>query len=555
MDFDLVHDGATEFFAPVSSDLIDGLIGQYQTMRKHIDSVAAFAGSDEMKSALHYFLDGNATEERGRFSMQRSAEQLFDPVGAIASLNASYWSRALQLTDVLDMMPQKRRDEWNNQIKNPQGTKRDKYATDYIIPPLPEFTDTTVRDTLVELLRMRGQFLAERVDGIFRGLSGDHVTNAPEGFGKRMIIARVLTPYDTSDHSTAGLINDLRCVIAKFMGRDEPKYYESSALIDRLRSRWGEWVPVDGGAFKIRLYKKGTAHMEVHPDMAWRLNAVLAQMHPTAIPASFRQKPKRKVKDVPLMQRPLPFAVLGVLARVKQAREKVPGSGFRDVYRDIRNTVRIDTTEGNKAAEAEAARVLQALGGTPMAKWSWYFEFDYDPLEVIKEIVVTGCIPDQKAHQFYPTPQPMARRVAELIGENNGRSVLEPSAGQGGIASEIIGGNMTLVEVSPLQCKVLEAKGFANVVCADFLEWAKGAPKFDAVAMNPPFDQGRWLAHVEAAASLVSLGGRLVAILPSGAKSKLADLDGFNISWRGPFDNEFAGTSVSVVILVADRVK
>jgi hypothetical protein len=224
------------------------------------------------------------------------------------------------------------------------------------------------------------------------------------------------------------------------------------------------------------------------------------------------------------------------------------------VYRNIPNTVRMDISESNKAAEAEAVRVLQALGGTPTAKCSWYFEFGYNPLEVIREIVVSGCLPDQKAHQFYPTPPSMARRVAELVGGGLGVKVLEPSAGQGGIACELTACDMTLVEVSSLQCKVLEAKGFTNVVCADFLEWAKGAPKFDRIAMNPPFDQGRWLAHLEAAAPLLSPGGRLVAILPSGAKSKVTELCGYGLTWHGPFDNEFAGTSVSVVILVADRL-
>ena len=38
-DFDLVDDTST-FFAPVSSDLVDGLIGQYQHMRAKVERVA-----------------------------------------------------------------------------------------------------------------------------------------------------------------------------------------------------------------------------------------------------------------------------------------------------------------------------------------------------------------------------------------------------------------------------------------------------------------------------------------------------------------------------------
>ena len=49
-------------------------------------------------------------------------------------------------------------------------------------------------------------------------------------------------------------------------------------------------------------------------------------------------------------------------------------------------------------------------------------------------------------------------------------------------------------------------------------------------------------------------GGRLVAILPSGAKNKLK-LEGFTCEWSPVFDNEFDGASVSVVILKADRIQ
>ena len=54
--------------------------------------------------------------------------------------------------------------------------------------------------------------------------------------------------------------------------------------------------------------QKGTAHFEIHPDMAWKLNCVLASMHPMAIPAEFRQKPKQ-TKDFVMMERR--FAVRG----------------------------------------------------------------------------------------------------------------------------------------------------------------------------------------------------------------------------------------------------
>ena len=289
---------SSEFFAPVATDLIDQLIGQYRGELEKVHQAAdLFAG--DMGGIVRYFLQGNGCDKRGYSSLQ--AERLFQRKGAVAALNATYWSKALALTDVLDVMPQNRRNDWHKQITEMET---------------PEFTEDTVRTTLYGLLSARQQFLAERVDGLFRNLSGAHVTNTPQGFGKRMILAYILDANEMTCYSRVGYIDDLRCVIAKFMGRDEPKHRAGVALITMLKKHWGQWVTVDGGALRIRLYHRGTAHLEVHPDMAWRLNRILAYLHPLAIPWEFRTKPKKSLKTVPLMLRPLPFAVLNLLSAV-----------------------------------------------------------------------------------------------------------------------------------------------------------------------------------------------------------------------------------------------
>jgi hypothetical protein len=66
--------------------------------------------------------------------------------------------------------------------------------------------------------------------------------------------------------------------------------------------------------------------------------------------------------------------------------------------------------------------------------------------------------------------------------------------------------------------------------------------------MNPPFDRGRWLLHLERAATLLAPGGRIVAELPEGAVSR-DFLPGWGLVWSEPI--AFPGTSIRVVILVA----
>lgn len=522
-----------QFFAPVSTDLIDTLVGEYRAQRIKIEQVQIAMENHGLGSVMQYFIQGNLSEHGNRSVPDVTTLLKID--GAIKALNSAYWDRALRMTDVLDVMPQARRDEWYKQIREMKT---------------PEFTDESVRATLSDMLTSRAKFLAERVDGIFRALSHEHLTNRPEGFGKRMILNNVLSEYGTWGTTQQGHINDLRCVIAKFMGRDEPHYSATTEAVKAARRQTGEWFTLDGGALKLRVYMKGTGHLELHPDMAWRLNAILASLYPTAIPEQHRRPPARKAKDVPLMEKPLPFAVLGILAGMRDGVRHEQTGDYRNPikYVPVRNSLASHYGSTEKHAAKQAAEVLAAIGGT-FSDGLW--RFDYPPRPVIDLIVTSGCIPDQKSHQFYPTPERLAVIAVGLaeIGEQD--VCLEPSAGTGGLAEYMPTARTTCVEVSDLHCAVLKAKGF-RVENADFLAVKRPHISPDRIVMNPPFDQGRWRAHLEHAAGLLSAGGRLVAILPEGAKNKADLLPGMKLQWHGPYANEFAGTSIAVVILVVD---
>ncbi|MFC0225651.1 class I SAM-dependent methyltransferase [Serratia aquatilis] len=554
-----------DFFAPASTDLIDGLLGQYKQLRSDIEMMAELIKTHGV--SVYHFLNGN----RGNHDRYiRSVDEIFELNGAIASLNADFWQKALNLTDVYEYMPNNRREEWREQIQNPQGVKAKGISQydarqggqkkEWEVEPLPDFEEEAVRPTITALLNARQQFFSERVDGIFRALSGEHVTNRPEGFGKRMILARVYNDWGSTEYRMAGYIQDLRIVIAKFMGRDEPRWNATDSALLAARRRPGEWLALDGGALRVRGYLKGTAHLEVHPEMAWRLNCILAQLYPMAIPPQFRQKPKRKLKDFVMMGKPLPFAVLGELARMKTERytpwrrerweeplEPLTTNPFNRAF---------DYGDYDKAVREQAEKVLETIGGVKVMagprKNISLWEFDYEPASVLDEIIASGCIPDQKSHQFYPTPASLAERCIELADIGLNDVCLEPSAGMGGLAEFMPQDRTTCVEISPVHCRVLEAKGF-SVVQADFIKWAESQnAKFDRIVMNPPFSEGRAVAHVQAAAECLKPGGRLVAIMPSGNKDKDI-LPGWQVDWSEPISNEFAGTSISVVILTATR--
>src|SRR6185312_1862160 len=292
---------------------------------------------------------------------------------------------------------------------------------------------------------------------------------------------------------------------------------------------------LDGGALRLRVYKKATAHLEIHPDMAWRLNAILHTLYPHALPPDVRRKPEKPSKVFKMIGRPLPFAVLSVLRDTRQTGNELSLPYLSDV---------------NKNIMAEAIRTLEYIGGVHEKN---VVRFDYDPRYVLRDIVTSGCVPDQKAHQYYPTPENVALAAVALADIGPDDLCLEPSAGQGGLADYMPKAHTACIEISALHCEILKAKGH-NVTQADFLAWATipKKPQFDRVILNPPYSEGRWLAHLQAAASVLAPGGRVVCILPASQRGK--DLiPGLAYEWSPVFANQFDGTSIDVAIYAGSK--
>lgn len=513
------------FFAPVDTSLIGALLTTHKRIEASIGAVDNFMRSDDCRSALGFYLAA-CREDQGRIGLK--VDGLMQKDKALAALHADYWDKALRLTDVLECMPQKRRDEWYELIRS--------HAT-------PQFEDEAVYLTLQDMLNSRECFLAERVEGIFRALSGEHVTNSPAAFGKRMIIY-VMTSYGTTNYTNEGHITDLRKIIARFMGRDEPSGFGvTTRVIQAAMAQTGEWLAIDGGAMRIRCYKKGTAHLEIHPDMAWRLNAILALLYPSAIPAEFRTAPKRKPRDIELIQKPIPFTVISALCEASEYAPLVEDARYRRVRNPVRNSLNLKCSL-DKFTARQAGEVLEAIGG--VRQKLGYYQFDYDPKRVLNEVIASGCIPDHKSHQFYPTPSELAELAVSYADLHDGMTSLEPSAGHGGLADHMHVGVTTCVEVSDLHCQILQEKGH-RWIAGDFLK-LDITDRFDRVVMNPPFSDGRWQAHVERAAKLLNSGGKLVAIVPVSAWNKHL-LDGYHIEWMSKHEGAFSGTSVSVAMM------
>lgn len=210
-------------------------------------------------------------------------------------------------------------------------------------------------------------------------------------------------------------------------------------------------------------------------------------------------------------------------------------------------------------------KALNAAGG----KWTGKLGkggkhvFPTDPREALGLAVTSGTIKDtKKFNQAFYTPPEVARIVVQ-IASVEGKTVLEPSAGHGALATacRANGAEVTCIEEDRKSCDVLESLGLktthANFLGMDWLD------HFDRVVMNPPFENGKDIAHVTHAFKFLADGGRLVAIMSPAWQTKQ---DKKSAAFRA-LVNEFghiaeklepgafkeSGTNVATVIVILNR--
>jgi protein-L-isoaspartate O-methyltransferase len=127
------------------------------------------------------------------------------------------------------------------------------------------------------------------------------------------------------------------------------------------------------------------------------------------------------------------------------------------------------------------------------------------------------------APTLFPTPPEIARRLVELAEIDDAHRVLEPSAGTGNLLRAIGDGpDKVAVEINPQLVEALSRCGVSglSVRQGDFLEMDSGLGEFDRVVMNPPFDHGADIGHVEHSRKCLKPGGRLVAVVANGPRQR-----------------------------------
>lgn len=164
---------------------------------------------------------------------------------------------------------------------------------------------------------------------------------------------------------------------------------------------------------------------------------------------------------------------------------------------------------------------------------------------------------------FFPTPEPLVKKVQELAEIQESDFLLEPSAGTGSLLKGVECRNITCVEISPILGEILREKKYYTHIMP--FEEFENEHRFTKIIMNPPFSKRLDAKHIKRAFDMLEIGGRLVAIHSVGiltaddkASRDFRELCNGYLHYQekisaGAFANSAKGTNIETCITVLDK--
>lgn len=497
---------------PSNYDYIDSLIERYESLKLKCNE-------------SHEYIN-NLSDEVIKYVFKNSRYGLiYEHKEMITSLRRTHWHEVFNRSNLSDII---------------SSTEKKNIYKSLDAEELPDFSRDNIESTVKGWIENSYRLFSEKVNSVFERLSGDHVTNQPHGFTKRIIYKNLISyswfpsrfnMYTFSDYGI-NVIHDLRTSIQVLYKLPISSRHDTELILKTINER-NEFTSFDHGAFQVKVFKNGNAHIELHPHVAIMLNCELSKLFPNAIPSKHKTVTK-EIKEYTFSYQHLSEQVKTKLREFIMYSTIGREHGLTGKYQVI--------FKKSQWIERYVKEVLDFLDIKEIENGLLY-ECDFDPVEIIRHVIVNGMV-DYKSNQFYPTPKNIVDDIVLYVGDVTDKLMLEPSAGRGSISSRFKDFNIHCIDKEELNTVYLKQL-HKKVVCNDFLfyEVKKESDKYDIIVMNPPYNKKQWKTHVDHALSILKKDGVVYAVLPSGKESYFE-----NCEVLETYTDEFENTTITTCL-------
>lgn len=207
----------------------------------------------------------------GTYLMPRSAQFEQCEARVIADLDCSFWRRAFDLTGFKQLMDAEAVAEFDKSL----------------YPKPPEFNDSNIRATFIDLHARSGEMFRRGIVNVFRYMSDDYKTNSNEPFriGRKVVMTWMVGPSFKRGlqirHGGAGdKMNDIDRIIKTLDGKQfKPRDFEYA-----LNAAFEKSEIFEDEYYRAKAFKNGNIHLEFkRADLLDGLNEQIAEHYGKAL--------------------------------------------------------------------------------------------------------------------------------------------------------------------------------------------------------------------------------------------------------------------------------
>ncbi|EJM4069800.1 DUF4942 domain-containing protein [Salmonella enterica] len=187
------------------------------------------------------------------------------------NIDREIWRDLMKKSGMLSLMDAQARDQW---YRNLEGND------------IPTISEANILSTFEQLHQSKDEVFERGVINVFKSLSWNYKSNSPCKFGAKIIV-NGLVKYDRWGYSLnwgwqRDRLADLERMLMLLDGKPVPdnRADVTRRLGDHIHENRGS-NSYEDGMFKIKYFKKGTAHITFkRPELVDRLNDIIARHYP-----------------------------------------------------------------------------------------------------------------------------------------------------------------------------------------------------------------------------------------------------------------------------------